>query len=596
MPYVHSRLIKRALLLTAAIASPAWNGAYAADGAGSVLQQLEKNDAGYTFKKKAAPVLEKVTKKPVPAEQQGDKKVFVKKFRVEGNTLLSEKELLAGVTLSGGKELTLAEIKGVAEMITAKYRAKGYLIVNAYVPSQSIFDGAIIIKNSTGYHTINAFGIVVIRVVEGTVGTITVTGNKYFSSSFIEGYLETVRKDPSLKQETLEKALLILNEYPSLSVKAILKAGEEFGTTDIIATVSDIYPLSGAVSYDNFGVKSTSKNRLSASLNKGNTVTSGDTIKLNGIIGLDTMDPDRLSYGRAEYSLPVGTLGTQTGAYYSNTIYSVGGADSLAQLDLNGKAHVAGLYVTHPVLKKLDEALNVRLGGEYISLHDNVLGSTQDKDEIRKLTTGISYELTDRFLGRNFISFGYARGLGAFLGGTKKGALNPGSSYPGADDIFNKFNLDAVRIQKLPGYNYLVASGSFQYSPDRLFSAERMQLGGEGSVRGVNPATASGDSGYFTSLELVASPFYPEKRIFNQKIGDTIKFALFTDYGGVSNTSPRPSETSSTTLSSIGAGLRLYGANMFSCKLDWAIPSTHGGYNGFKLNDSQVYVQTVVSF
>nr|MBW4056419.1 ShlB/FhaC/HecB family hemolysin secretion/activation protein [Pseudomonadota bacterium] len=368
----------------------------------------------YKFKDKTPPELIKENKKPVAEQHRDDKKVFVRKFRLEGNTLIDDKELMSVVAPAEGKELTLEEIRGVAERITAKYRAKGYLIVNAYIPSQSIFDGAVLIKNSTGYHTVSAFGVVLIKVVEGTVGTISVTGNKHYSSSFIESYLETVRRDPSLKAETLEKALLLLNENSSLSVKATLKAGKELGTTDIIATVSDKYPLSGAVSYDNFGVKSTSRNRLAASLNKGNTVTSGDTIKLNGIIGLDTMDPDRLSYGRAEYSVPVGTLGTQTGAYYSNTIYSVGGADSLARLGLNGKAHVAGLYVTHPVLKKFDETLNVRLGGEYISLHDNVLGSTQDKDEIRKLTTGISYELTDRFLGKNYISFGYARGLGTF--------------------------------------------------------------------------------------------------------------------------------------------------------------------------------------
>lgn len=578
------------------MASCAWSGAYAADGAGGVLQQLEKTDTMYKFKEKTAPVLEKEKKKPAAEQHPSSRKVFVKKFRLEGNTLIGDKELMPVVAAAENKELTLDEIRGVADLVTAKYREKGYLIVNAYVPSQRIFDGAVLIKNSSGYHAVSAFGVVVIKVVEGKVGTISVTGNTHYSSSFIERYLETVRMDPSLKEATLEKALLLLNENPSLSVKATLKAGKDSGTTDIIATVSDKYPLSGTVAYDNFGVKSTSKNRLSASLNTGNSITSGDAIKLDGIIGLDEMDPGRLSYGRAEYSLPVGDFGTHVGAYYSNTVYSVGGTDSLAQLGLNGTAHVAGLYVAHPILKTVDEALDVRFGGEYISLHDNLLGNAQDKDEIRTLTTGISYELSDRFLGRNFISFGYARGLGGFLGGTKSGALNPGPSYSGADDMFNKFNLDAVRIQKLPGYNYLMASGSFQYSPDRLFSAERMQLGGEGSVRGVNPATASGDSGYFTSLELVVSPFYPETPVFHQKLGNTIKFALFTDYGGVTNTSPRPSENTSSTLSSIGAGMRLYGADMFSCKLDWAIPSTHGGYDGFNIHDSQVYFQSVLSF
>jgi hemolysin activation/secretion protein len=277
-------------------------------------------------------------------------------------------------------------------------------------------------------------------------------------------------------------------------------------------------------------------------------------------------------------------------------MYTAGGTDSLSLIGLNGKAQVVGVYVTHPIIMRLNRSLNLKFGGESISLHDNLMGSTQDKDEIRKLTAALSYESTDRFLGKNFIGFGFSRGLGEFLGGTKNGATNPGPSYVGADGMFNKFTLDATRIQKLQGHSYLIAKGNIQYSPDRLFSAERMQLGGEGSVRGVNPGTKNGDSGFFTSLELVVSPLAPETEVLNQKIGDSIQFTLFTDYGGAANSSPHPSETASASLSSIGAGLRLYGGNMLTFKLDWALPSRNGGYKSISVSDSQVYVQAVVSF
>ncbi|MDD2897938.1 MAG: ShlB/FhaC/HecB family hemolysin secretion/activation protein [Desulfuromonadaceae bacterium] len=596
MNHIRSDVVTGVFLASALTLSVACGAASAAEGAGGLLQQLEKNETTHTFKEQKPPEVKQEEKKPVVEEHQGGPKVFVKRFRLEGNTLISDAELLSDVVLDNGKEMTLDEIKGVADSITAKYRARGYLIVNAYVPSQTIFDGAVISKKKGGYAIENAFGAVLIKVVEGTLGAITVRDNHHYSASFIKRYLETARTDPSLKQETLEKALLLLNEYPSLSVRTTLSAGKEPGTTDINATATDSRPLSGTVSYDNFGVKSTGKNRLSASLNAGNAITSGDMIKLNGIIGIDRIDPLGLSYGRAEYIVPAGGFGTQIGAYYSNTVYRVGGNDSLAVLKLNGSATVAGIYATHPLLKTFEQSLKVRAGGEYISLYDHLLGSTQDNDEIRKITATISYELLDRFKGRNFINFGYARGLGGFLGGTKQGTLNPGPSYSGAGNTFDKFTLDAIRVQKLPGYTYLMASGNFQYSPDRLFSAERMQLGGEGSVRGVNPATTSGDSGYFTSLELVASPFYPETELFKQKLGNMLKLALFTDYGGVSNTSPRPQEHSSSTLSSVGVGVRLYGGTLFSCKLDWAVPSTHGAYNDFRVSESQVYVQAIVSF
>lgn len=568
---------------------------FAAEGAGGILQQLEKTDKNPNPRAKQPPVIENEAPKPATGKQAPSRKIFVRTFHLEGNSLISEKELLSGVDLGAGKELSLDEIKNVADMITAKYREKGYIIVNAYVPSQSIFDGAYITKGAKGYRTVNAFGNVLIKVVEGKVGTISVTGNTHYSSAFIEQYLETVRSDPSLRVDTLEKGLLLLNDYPSLSVKTTLKAGKETGTTDIYATATDQHPLSGSVAYDNFGEKATSKDRLSAQLNIGNTITSGDLVRLNGIIGVDDLNLSRLSYGRAEYSIPVGGLGTQIGAYYSNTTYSAEGVDSLAIMGLQGSASIAGIYATHPVLKRLDKSLTVRVGGEFISLYDKLLGNTQDKDEIRKITLGLSYETLDTFLGRNFVNISYARGLGGFLGGTTSGA-DPGPSYAGANNFFNRFNLDAMRIQKLPGYNVLVVRGAFQYSPERLFSAERMQLGGMGSVRGFGAASKSGDSGYALSLELVSSPFFPNSAIFNQKTGDTIKFALFTDSGKVFNTNPQSSETASAFLSSIGAGLRLYGGTMFTFKLDWALPGAQGAYNSFSIRDSRVYVQTAVSF
>lgn len=590
------QLVAGSVALSLLALSCAYSTSFAAEGAGEILQQMEKTGKSHDPVEKLPAVIENETPEPATVKQPSGRRIFVRKFRLEGNTLISEKELLSGIDLGDGKELTLDEIKNVANMITAQYRRKGFIIVNAYVPSQSIFDGAVLTKSAQGYQTVNAFGTVLIKVIEGKVGTISVSGNTRYRSAFIKRYLETVRSDPSLKVETLEKELLLLNDYPFLLVKTTLIAGNEPGTTDIHATASDgKYPLFGSIAYDNFGEKVTSKNRLSAQLNIGNTITSGDLVRLNGIIGIDDLSLSRLAYGRAEYSVPVGGLGTQVGAYYSNTFYSAEGLDSLALLELKGSATVAGIYATHPVLKKFDKSLVVKVGGEYISLSDELLKNIQDKDEIRKITAGISYESLDTFKGRNFVNFSYARGLGGFLGGTTSGT-NPGPSYAGADDSFDKLNLDATRIQKLPGYNLLVARGAFQYSPDRLFSAERLQLGGMGSVRGFGSSMKSGDSGYVLSLELVSSPLFPETMIFNQKTGDTIKLALFTDCGGAINTNHQPSEFTSTFLSSIGAGIRLYGGSMFTFKLDWALPGAQDSYNSFSLSDSRVYVQSAVSF
>lgn len=142
-------------------------------------------------------------------------------------------------------------------------------------------------------------------------------------------------------------------------------------------------------------------------------------------------------------------------------------------------------------------------------------------------------------------------------------------------------------------YNHLILKASGQISDDALFVAEQFYIGGAGSVRGFRPSSQSGDSGYLVSAELHLSPIYPEAKIFNQDIGDTIKLVLFADHGGVYKNNVQPGENKDDELTSIGAGLRLYYSRNFSFRLDWAVPNIKGNFNA---ENSETYLQAVVSF
>ena len=555
------RITKRSAVLALSLGVIALAGTVHAEGTapGQMYQILQdKDQIPAQIKKREQPVIEQEVKKPAPVEAEGAKKVLVRKFDIQGNTLLDAATLDSATAMAVGKELSLEEIWNVAELVTAKYREAGYLIANAYVPSQGIIDG-----------------VVTIQVVEGRVGEILVTGNKSYSTAFIKRHLNEVRRDRSLNEETLEKELLILNDYPSLAVKASLKAGKEAGTTDLIAAVTDRFPISGSISYDNFGSETTSKKRVSVNLNAGNLLTSGDALLLRGVTGVDRIDFDRLSFGRVEYLLPIGGCGTQVGGYYTNSIYTAGGI--LAPLALQGRGNVFGFYASRPFIRKRDEILNIRLGTEFIDTKEDLLDGPRSRDAIRKIILNAYYTKTDRFLGRNFLGFSYAAGLGSLFGGTEENDV-PSPSRAGASDSFHKFNLDAMRIQKLPGYNHIILRGGAQYSPDRLLVPEQFLIGGDGTVRGYTPAAVGGDSGYYLSAELAVSPIFPEATIFKQKVGDTIKFAMFVDHGGAFVTDATAGERDADYLTGLGAGVRLYGGQFFSFKLDWAVPSKNGGY------------------
>ena len=544
---------------------------YALEGSGKVLQQLEKKDVTPKDIPKEPIVEIKLVNLPQIA---GGKKVYIRQINVEGATLIKEQTIQAIISKYENKELTLSEINQIAGDISSAYIKQGYILARAYIPQQEIKDGVLEVK-----------------VIEGKIGRIIVTGNKSYSTDFIKSYFSVVKNEPSPKDETLNRAILLLDDYPSLKVvKTVLKAGKEPGTTDIYVEVKDARPMSGSISCDNFGSDITSKDRLNMTFNIGNLITSGDYLMLNGIIGLDSINFNKLSYGRAEYTLPIDSNGTKLGIYYANDIYEAG--EQYTILNLNGKAHVAGIYVTHPVIEKNDERLDVRFGFDYIDTYDYLLGNINSKDKIRAFNISATYDFLDNLYGRNILNLTYYQGVRGLFGGSGKN--DPLVSRTGADGAFNKWTADIVRVQKLPGYNYLVLRASGQLANEPLFEAEQFYLGGVGSVLGFEPSSVSGDSGYLFSAELYLSPPYPNTIVFNnQKLKDTLKFVLFVDNGGVYRNDVQPGENKSDYLTSIGAGLRLYAGKNFSVMYDWAVPEINGE---FKTSESKHYLQVTTNF
>lgn len=545
----------------------------AQERSGDVLQQLERKEVTPETRPVKPPVIEKEEKeKKAKVKYRDAEKIFVKRFTVEGATLIDEQTIRSLVESFENKKLALEDINTVAEKITGVYRQRGYLIAYAFIPVQEIKDDTVVIK-----------------AIEGRVGSISVSGNKHYGSPFIVKHLEQARKDPSLIENRLERAILLLNEYPALNVKTSLRAGKKPGTTDILATASDKRYISMGLGYDNFGSSTISKHRASLSLEAGSLVADGDLLMLRGVTGLDKIDLKKLSYGRAEYLIPISFNGTKLGMYYADNVYEAG--EYLIPLDINGKAHTAGIYLTHPFIKQRDRALEVRAGFDYKDMYDYMLDSLNSKDNVRSLNLGASYNFFDDLKGRNTISATWHQGIPYLLGGT--GRDGTGTSRLGASGGFTKFTGDLARTQMIGEYSYALIRASGQLSNEELFSVEQFGIGGMGTVRGFDPSMYSGDSGYILGAEFYFSPFYPEKRIFGRKIGEMLKLVLFIDHGGVYRNNVQPGEYKEAYLTSAGAGIRVYGGNLFSFRVDCAVPRINGNFNA---GNSVYYLQAMVNF
>ena len=187
-------------------------------------------------------------------------------------------------------------------------------------------------------------------------------------------------------------------------------------------------------------------------------------------------------------------------------------------------------------------------------------------DTTNTFHVGFNFDNLDRFLGKNIVFFDY-----------RHGHIEPPEDFQWSDTAaaasYSIAKLDLARIQKIYGYTSLLARGSGQYSAEKLVSSEQIVIGGYGSVRGHEPATAIGDSGYTLSAELMtAPPFVADKKLFGQRATQMFQLAAFYDFGQIYINDPDPGVLTTATLAGAGVGFRMFYKDRFVFKYDLGFP------------------------
>jgi len=103
--------------------------------------------------------------------------VLVKAITFTGNTVIATGTLESVTEEFKNQELMWDEIKSIADSVTMAYQELGYILAKAYVPEQEIKDG-----------------VLEIRIVEGNVGKLEVTGNTYYHERVIKRYFRPQMK------------------------------------------------------------------------------------------------------------------------------------------------------------------------------------------------------------------------------------------------------------------------------------------------------------------------------------------------------------------------------------------------------------------
>ena len=424
---------------------------------------------------------------------------LLEKINFEGNTMISDEELEKLALEVLGEDIFFDELLEVCSKVTNLYHSKGYLTSYATVPPQRIVDG-----------------LATIKIVESKVGELNIEGEKWTREWYLRNIImgkAGLREGDVFNAKNLQRAMKEINREDYVQVQTDVErqaAGEE--NTAITLNVRDRFPVNLGFSYDDYGRSYTGAQRVSFLVGMDNLTGLGDKIYGGTILSSGATG------WMAGYSLPVSSYGTRLSFDFSDSHVRLNGPYK----GIKGSAQSYFFKLTHPLVQTAKSDLFLYSGYDFVnaSTYWNNPGAKQYLSDynLHVWRSGL-YGMTDdnygRWIGNLGIDFG--------LSGDDKIGLSK------ADTTFFKMTASATRVQRLLARSMGIVRVSGQYSPNELFAAEQMQLGGPYTLRGYQPAELIGDYGVSGTLEYrFPVPFLD--RAFPW-LDDRMRLAVFYDWG-----------------------------------------------------------------
>lgn len=466
--------------------------------------------------------------------------VFVKTISVVGASVFP-REILDRVTSRfEGRRHTVRRLKGIARELEAFYHQEGYLLARAFLPAQEVTDGKLFV-----------------HVVEGHYGRVLVEGNRYYSSQFIRRLFWPARRCAVVERSRLERALLILNEFPDLTVQSVFRAGDEPGVSDVVIKVRDTRPLHAELALDNFGNRLIGEARVTAGATAGNTLIEGDRLVLRAT---QVVSGDSDPFLQVDYGWPVDHYGRRVSFGYANASTRVG--EELSILDIRGTADIFSLTVWTPLARTVRINSDLSLAIVTKDVENFIFGtSPTTRDNLRNLVLTYDQSWLDA-AGRTVLVATATQGLGEGFGGTANGA--PEASRTGAGSKFTRLTGDLVRLMRISPANQILLRATGQVASRPLLVPEQFSLGGADSVRGYAQSEFLGDNGFTASAEY--------RRTFYEADGWVVQGIAFVDTGFAFNERPQANEREDLRLTGAGFGLRAQLGYHSTLRLDAAVP------------------------
>lgn len=487
----------------------------------------------------------------------------VKKFELEGNTVLEEADLEAIFKDYRDRPISFADLLELETRLTELYSEKGYINSGVVIPSQNINGETI-----------------TLQAIEGQVETINVNVDGRLKESYIRSRLARGTKSP-LNIEELQEALQLLQLDPLIeSLNAELSVGltRESWTLDVDVNQGNAFDP--VLFVNNSRTPSVGSFQRGIELNHNNVLGYADSFSF---IFRDT---DGSNDFDTSYSIPINSLDGTVGLRYRYVDSDIIEGD-LEELDIESQTDEFELTLRQPLLRTAssESTQEFALGIEFSRQTNEV---SLENEPFPALSPGADANGETKISALRFFQDWTRR--------TRKDVFAARSQLSAGLDIFDATdNVGAPdskfvswrgqvqwlrQLQASSNINLLLRS-DIQLSNDDLVPLERFSLGGINSVRGYRQDALLGDSGIFTSAE-VRIPFY---RWSNGQ--NSVSAIPFIDFGTTwSNSDERFEED---TVVSLGVGVRLDLSNTLNARIDYGIPLIEVSDSDDTLQENGVY-------
>ncbi len=490
---------------------------------------------------------------PAIAEPKAaEPKFTVAEYQIEGNSVLPIVTIEKAVYPYLGEGKTITDVEQARKNLEQVYQKAGYSTVFVDIPEQDVVNG-----------------IVRLRVTEGRVSRLNVTGSRYYSLGRIRAQVPALAPGSVPYLPTVQQQVGAINSVSAdRQVTPVFRAGRTPGTVDVELKVKDQLPWHASLEANNRYSANTTHMRAIGQLRYDNLWQRGHSLSLQYQTAPEKTS--EVSVASVSYLFRSPDTDNLTALY---AVRSRSNVAAVGDISVIGSGDIYGLRRIIPLPPGKQYFHSLSLGADIKDFEENVnlQGADSLETPIRYLPFSIAYNAslpseiaTDQFsVSLNFSLRGLNDRkidcLGQQVDQFECKRFNAHSNY-----LYLK--ADYQHTQKLPHDMSWSAKIGGQLADQPLISNEQFSAGGADSVRGYLESERLGDNGLQASLEWHSPSFAGEYTPGMQEL----LFLIFADAAYLRVNDPLPDQQSRFNLKSIGTGLRFTAWKNMKGELDWA--------------------------